>query len=213
MLGLVPATASAHSFAAPYTLPVPFSLYAYGASAALILSFVIVGIFSRLPASLSRTDRQLPTSAPAAWTLHPFFLSAFRCLSVALLLLNIATGLFGTVNSFTNFNMTFFWILFVLGFAYLVAFCGDIYQALSPWRTLCDWIERAVPNAFHPRLRFSSEKVAYYPALALYMIFIWLELFGHTTPRILSGALIAYTVITLLGAAAFGKTVWFVRAD
>ena len=37
---LGPAAASAHFFAQPYTLPVPFSMYAIGAVLALLLSFV-----------------------------------------------------------------------------------------------------------------------------------------------------------------------------
>lgn len=209
MLCIMPSPAFAHSFAAPYTLPVPFSLYAYGASAALILSFVIVGLFSRLPAAYGRPHQQASAAHSMEWTLFPALLSALRCLSVALLILSIATGLFGTKNPFANFNMTFFWIVFVLGFAYLVAFCGDIYQAVSPWRTLCDWIEMAMPKAFRARLLYPSAQLSYYPALVLYMAFIWLELFGHTTPRSLSFALITYTAITLLGATVFGKDTWF----
>ena len=45
-----PVAAGAHSFAPPYTLPVPFSLYAFGAAAALVLSFVMVGVFASAPA-------------------------------------------------------------------------------------------------------------------------------------------------------------------
>jgi hypothetical protein len=140
-------------------------------------------------------------------------LAALRMVGVLLLALCVATGLFGTRNPFANFNMTFFWIVFVLGFSYLVALCGDLYGVLNPWRTLCDWIERALPSAFRARLRYPAAMLGYYPALALYMAFIWLELFGHTTPRGLSIALLAYTAIQFLGASMFGKEAWFRYGD
>ena len=48
---LLPASAGAHSFGHLYNLPVPFWLYGFGAAAALVLSFVIVGVFVAAPAS------------------------------------------------------------------------------------------------------------------------------------------------------------------
>src|SRR5262245_15855319 len=48
---LLPASASAHSFGALYNLPVPFWLYGFGAAAALVLSFLIVGVFVAAPHS------------------------------------------------------------------------------------------------------------------------------------------------------------------
>jgi PAS domain-containing protein len=42
--------------------------------------------------------------------------------SVFLLVLTILTGLFGTESPLNNFSLTFFWIGFVLGFAYLTAY-------------------------------------------------------------------------------------------
>jgi hypothetical protein len=204
----MPFPACAHSFAAPYTLPVPFSLYAYGAAAALVLSFVVVGLFARAPVA-ARVTLLSGVGARREWRVPPAAVTALRGSSVALLLLCIATGLFGTKNPFANFNMTFFWIMFVLGFAYLSVLCGDIYRAINPWLVLCETIERLVPGAFRPRLRYPAAALGYYPALLLYMVFIWLELFGHTTPRSLSLALAAYTGINLLGAALTGKDAWF----
>ena len=54
-------------------------------------------------------------------------------------------GLFGTERPLNNFSLTFFWIGFVLGFAYLTALVGDIYEFVNPWRVMCDVIEQ-----FHP---------------------------------------------------------------
>ena len=41
----LPTQVAAHSFGRLYNLPVPFWMYAYGAAAALLLSFLVVGYF------------------------------------------------------------------------------------------------------------------------------------------------------------------------
>ena len=69
---------------------------------------------------------------------------------------------------------------------------GDFYAAVNPWKAIVEGVEsltgRASPGVVrHPR------RLGYYPALLLYMVFIWLELFGALTPRALSIALLIYT--------------------
>jgi hypothetical protein len=205
--------ALAHSFATPYTLPVPFWMYAYGASAALVLSFVIVGLVARGP---ELTNERGVSGHPSPLDDKPMVLPGLgfaRTASVFLLGLTIATGLLGTQNSFANFNMTFFWVIFVLGFAYLTAVFGGIYDLINPWRTLCEWIETRWPKAFQPVWADYPATLGSYPALLLYMGFIWLELFGHTTPRTLAFAVISYTVINLTGAKLFGLNAWFLHGE
>ena len=196
-------SADAHSLGVIYNLPIPFWMYAFAASAALALSFVMVGFFVTVQGA-ERNFRSIETSIAvprAAW----IFL---RCLSVFLLLLTMLTGLLGTPNPFTNFSLTFFWIGFVVGFAYLTAVVGDVYAFTNPWRVLCDWIEGFLPATFAGRFQYPAW-LAYYPALALYMGFIWLELFGHTTPRTLALTLLGYSVLNLVAAASFGRDAWF----
>jgi hypothetical protein len=202
---LGPALACAHAFTQPYTLPVPFSLYALGAGAALMLSFVIVGVFATAPA-LGQV-----TAPPAASNVQQaeggLLLRCARALSLSLLVLAIATGLFGTKNALDNFNMTFFWIVFVLGVPYAVALVGDFYAAVNPWKVLVACLERA-------GLDFSGRSAqpqhwGYMPALLLYMAFIFMELFGRLQPQGLSLALLAYTVVNVAGAWWLGKAAWF----
>jgi hypothetical protein len=181
-------------------------MYAFGAGAALVLSFVIVGLFATAP-SLGRGAEAASTtgmsSTGAEWAVN-----AGRVVSVTLLALCIATGLFGTQNSFTNFNMTFFWIVFVLGVPYAIALVGDFYAPLNPWKALVLGIERLSLVSFDGRLRY-PEPLGYFPALGLYMAFIWIELFGSLRPFGLSVSLAAYTVINIFGAWLVGKQAWF----
>ena len=195
--------AEAHSFGTIYNLPIPFWMYAFAASATLALSFVMVGFFvTAQNAQRNFRSVEIPDALPGAgW-------SILRGLSVLLLLMTMLTGLFGAQRPFNNFSLTFFWIAFVLGFAYLTALVGDIYEFINPWRVLCDWTERVRPAAFDGRIRYPAW-LAYYPALALYMAFIWLELFGHTTPRSLGLVLLGYTILNFAAAALFGAEAWF----
>ena len=205
LLLALPLAASAHVFGQSYVLPLPFWMYAFTASAALALSFAVVGYFA--------TAKSAPRYALAqphelAQRPHGPLLGAGRALSVALLLLTMLTTLFGSANPFANFGMTFFWIAFVLGLTYVVALIGDVYAAVNPWRGLCDLIEWRYAGAFRARIAYPAW-LGYYPALALYMAFIWLELFAHATPRGLGIALVAYTLIQLGGAWLFGSQAWF----
>ena len=153
--------AEAHSFGVMYTLPIPFWMYAFAVSATLALSFLMIGFFAtgQSPERVSRSIEIQGVVPRAVWTI-------LRGLSVVLLVLTILTGLFGTQNPFKNFSLTFFWIGFVLGFAYLTALIGDLYAFINPWHVLCDMIERLRPMAFKGRVLYPA-CLAYYPALAL----------------------------------------------
>jgi hypothetical protein len=203
---LPPCGADAHVFAQPYTLPVPFSIYAWAATGALLLSFVIVGLFAVAPmiGRLELPRRALASSASGT----PVSVEVGRACSLALLMLCVLAGFIGSQNAFVNFNMTFFWIGFVLAVPYAVALIGDFYAAVNPWKTLALVVQSATGISFEGRVRY-PERVGYTPGLVLYVIFIWLELFGQLLPRGLSGALAIYTIINLLGAYIFGIRAWF----
>lgn len=131
--------------------------------------------------------------------------SFFRLLSVALLLLCLATGFWGTANPYQNFNMTFFWIMFLLLFTYLTAFVGDVFRFISPWRVLSD----ALPSRWREGRFTYPERLAFWPALLLYIGFISLELFGKIGPQGLAWLLLGYTVVNLVGVGLIGQKAWF----
>lgn len=204
-----PSEAAAHSFGRMYKLPVPFWLYAYGAVAALLLSFVIVGYFAGAPAPRQQTASC--DISQAGWVRGLRWLRAvpvLRVLGLLCLLLCLLTGFFGTRDPYRNFNMTFFWVVFVLGFAYLTALIGDLYAAINPWRTLAQMVGRVWRGYLHGRLPYPLW-LSYWPALALYMGFIWIELFAYTRPFSLAAWLSGYTALNLAGVWLFGASAWF----
>jgi hypothetical protein len=205
LLTLLSGAAVACVFGTVYNLPIPFGMYASGASAALVASFVIVGyVLKARPAgpelqAVGRRDEPALLAKVPRW-----IIDNLAWASLLGLLLTIATGLFGTPNRLANFGMTFFWIVFALGFTYATVLLGDLYALINPWRTLCNWYERFEPDAFRGRLRY-PQWLGYYPALTIYMAFIWIELFGQIRPRTLSVILLVYTGLNLTAAWLVGK--------
>lgn len=215
-LVLLPTAAIAHVFAQPYSLPVPFSIYAYAGTGALLLSFVVVGLFSAAPAlgglrvaPAAHVAPVAPVVPAARCVASRSWETAGQVASVGMLVLCIATGWFGSQNAFVNFNMTFFWIFFALGLPYAIALLGDFYAPINPWKALTRWLERACGLSFAARIRYPAAALGYAPALLFYMIFIWLELFGELRPRGLSTVLVGYTLMNLAGAYVFGRLAWF----
>lgn len=207
---LLPGTAEAHFFVQPYTLPVPFELYAYGAALALVLSFVVIGWMARR--STDAHDEAPAATADAAAPRPGLGWWPARAVALGLLLLCIASGYAGTQNPFRNINMTLFWVVFVLALPYAVALAGDFYAPANPWLTVVDALARTTGLRFGGRVQ-RPERVGYAPALLLYGVFIWLELFGKLTPRGLATALLVYTGINIVGAWTFGREAWFVRGE
>lgn len=204
---LTPLNAFAHSFGEVYLLPLPFERYAWGAAAVLGVSFVMAGMFLRLPAAAPGAG-----AAPGTFRLPAWPVGLLRMWALALLVLAIASGWWGTRNPYANFNMTLFWVGFLLGFAYLTVLIGDLFALINPWRTLAGWLARPLPGmrrgvfAYPPWL-------GVWPAAGLWLLLVWVELFGHTGPRALALLLAGYTVLTLLMAALFGIDTWFRRGE
>ncbi|MDM4772206.1 hypothetical protein [Solimonas sp. SE-A11] len=206
-----PALAQAHSFGRIYNLPVPLWLYLYGAAGALLLSFLVVGYFVTVSeAKTPQPQRDLSDSTLARWLRRS--LPLLKTLSLLCLLLCMVTGLFGSRDPYRNFSMTFFWIVFMLGFAYFCALVGDLYALLNPWRLISRGVGRVWKSYERGRFAYPAA-LAYWPALAFYMAFIWLELFTHMRPLFLAKMLLAYSVISLAGVWLVGATAWFRYCD
>lgn len=203
---MMPTLANAHSFGRLYNLPVPFWLYAWGAAAALVASFLVVGYFVS-----SETEAQKPQgshSIELSSRLLSRLLPLLKLLSVGGLLICILTGFIGTRSPYANFNMTFFWIVFVLGFTYLTAVVGNLYAAINPWKLISDAIGRVLPRYTQGWLLY-PDRLGYWPALALYLGFIWLELFGHSGPFSLAAILSGYSLLNFVGVGLIGSRAWF----
>lgn len=204
----LPAAAQAHAFIQPYKLPMPYWMYIYGAVAALVLSFLVLAFAVGKSPKQATTPIYFGDSAVLSIARRLRLKPLLQGITIGLLVLCIASGFVGNQDPTRNINMTQFWVIFTLGFAYVVALFGDLYAALNPWRNLALALGKVLPVVKKGYWVY-PQRLQYWPALLLYMAFIWVELLGNTRPYSLSGYLLAYTCINLLGASAWGVKSWF----
>lgn len=203
-----PSHAFAHAFGQLYNLPVPFWLYLYASTGAIILSFLIIGFF------VNKKQTKLSYPTRPAGVIFQFFIKRKSILlekigATFLFIFTILTGLFGVNDTYTNFSMTFFWVIFLLGFTYLTGILGNFWDTVNPVKFLTESITKLIdePLFLYPKY------LSYYPALVQYFFLIWIELFAHTTPFSLSLLLLQYLFITVCGVVLFGAAKWYTYGD
>lgn len=214
-IALLAQPAYAHGFGERYDLPLPLRFFAIGGAAAVVFSFVIVGLavkgegqdssYPRFNLFRYRWLRRL-LSGP--------FLLPVKAVSVFLLLLVIAAGLFGSARPVENLAPTFIWVIWWVGMGFFVALFGNLWALVNPWKVLYSWAE-SLYQQFQPDEELSlgfeyPEKWGIWPAVALFFAFAWVEnAFAESaSPRNLAWMTIIYSVITLGGMFIFGKYQW-----
>lgn len=207
-----PTLSGAHSFGAVYVLPVPFWMYVYSCVATLLITFSLLGFLVTAPPAPMGRSEQSSKRLRRAVVLSPLVLSLLRAGAAGCLVLSVFAGLFGSANPDRNIGMTLFWVMFLLGFAYVTLFTGDLYALINPWRTAAEALGRLGCDLTTRRVRW-PRWVGYWPAVVFYVAVVGIELFEKPAPRSTAIILLAYSAFTLVGCFAFGATLWFRRAD
>lgn len=212
---LVAEPVRAHGFGQRYDLPVPLWLYLFGAGAAVIVSFVFVGLFAGETRAIGRYPTfNLLRLGWFRWLAErALLLGVVRAVAVGLFLLVLISGLFGQQAVTFNFAPTFVWIIWWVGLSYFSALVGNIWPLLNPWKisfewadALARWLGGAGLEGLHPY----PARWGVWPALLGYVAFIWLEIAfeGAPQPRNIAFLAIGYSLVTWAGMAWFGKEVW-----
>ena len=228
-----------HAFGQRYDLPIPLSYFMAGAAAAVALSFVVIGLFLKSGDGAYGYPRFNLLGMPLLGRIlsSRMALSLARIASALLLLLVIATTLFGSDNALANFSPTFVWIIWWVGMGYISALLGNLWMLINPWKALFEWGEwlagRALRQAqgergVHPEsVRGEPAEGrrqgmwAYpagwdaMPALLGFLAFVWLENVypGSIVPRYLGALTVVYSLYTFGGMLVFGKHVWLRYGD
>lgn len=212
---LFPDAVQAHGFGQRYELPLPLSLYLYGAAAVVALSFLVFGLFARR-APAKEADRQFDlTETPLGRVLlSPALRLALKLAALALFVVTLLAGLIGDQNPYRNIAPTLVWIVWWVGLVYVAAFAGDLWALINPWRTVFDaahWLSKQLGGRGEPsfRLRYPPA-LGVWPACLLLMSFSWIELIypNAAVPAHIAGFAIAYSVLTWAGMIAFGRDQW-----
>jgi len=209
--------AAAHGFGQRYDLPLPLSLYLFGAAGAVVVSFIIVGLFVRGGASRTGFDRRfdLMPYGIGRLILHPAFGLVLKLIAFVIFAVTVMAGFIGNQDPYRNLAPTMVWIVFWVGLAYVSAFIGDIWAVVNPWRTIFAAVERLSKLvANRPRLGY-PEALGVWPACLLLLVFSWIELVypSPAEPRHIAWFATAYTLLTWAGMVLFGEETWLQRGE
>ena len=214
------ATAQAHGFGQRYDLPLPLSLYICGAALTVIVSCVMIAIFVRAaPKDHPFPHVDLLKYRPLRLLASPAAIAGIRLAAVAFYLLLLAAGFLGNPSPFRNIVPIAVWALWWVGLAYFSALIGDLWRIANPLETLFAAAERA-----YGRLRGGRPlsldlaippQVEAWPAVALYLAFLWMEMVweGSDSPLQVAAAIAAYSALTWTGMWLFGREAWIERGE
>ena len=214
------APACAHGFGQRYDLPIPLSFYFVGTAAAIVITFLMVGLLVR-DASRKHDHGHIDLLATrfGRTLAGPTVVPLLKLAVLAAFLITIVAGFLGDQNPYRNIAPTMLWIIGWVGVAYVCAFVGNLWLALNPWRTLFRSAERAA-RAITGRpdlalnLRY-PEILGVWPAFLLLLAFSWTELVypNPAVPRFLAWLATAYCVLTFTGMTLFGCETWLRRGE
>lgn len=217
-LGLVgfATTARAHAFGERYDLPIPLSYFLVGGAATVALSFVVIGLFVRRGEGERGYPRLNLLAVPGLGVVlgSPVTLFVVRLLSVGVFGLTLATCFFGNGRPLEVFAPTFVWVVWWVGMGYVSALFGNVWMLVNPWKIIYEWGERLLGGDSRGLFVY-PERLDVWPAVALLLAFAWLEnvYTSATLPESLGQLIIAYSLVTWLGMAAFGKHTWLSRGE
>lgn len=204
-----------HAIAERYDLPVPLGFYVAGAVLIVAVTFLIAAAFI-YAVPREGADRPL---LPASWSASGAAVRrsaaiALKFIGIAVLLIVIATGLFGNQHPARNLAPTLVWIIWWCAFSILVACVGNLWPALNPWWAIHDFFRRASAKDA-VSIRPYPDRLAEWPAVVLLLIFVWIELISpfSSSPKALAILAIAYSLLTLIGMYVFGARAWLERGE
>jgi hypothetical protein len=209
---LSPASAQAHGIVGRADLPIPVWLFSWAAAIVLVVSFVALSaLWTRPQLQSQHRSRLFRIPAPLRWLAS--------VLGLALFALVLYSGFDGTEVWSANFSVTFVYVVFWVGLPIASVLLGDVFAALSPWRSCARAIRWTAARAglrslAQPRLRY-PQRLGQWPAVAVLIGFAWLELVyvEHDRPSLLAGLALGYFLVMVIGMTLFGVEEWAERAD
>lgn len=211
---VLPAGAQAHGIVGKADLPIPVWLFSWTAAIVLVVSFVALSTLWRSPQLQDRPARTLLTlPRPLEWLAS--------ALGVALFALVLYSGFAGAQVPDANFSVTFVYVVFWVGMPVASVLFGDLFAALSPWRSCARVIHEILRRLRRdrpsgPLLRY-SQRLGMWPAVAGIVGFAWLELVyepaARERPSTVAALSLGYFLAMVIGMALFGVEEWSGRAD
>ena len=194
----------AHGVGSRGTLPLPLWQFAWAATAALVLSFLALGVLWRRPVLGPRAEGgsiglDPPTVGALRWSA--------RIVGLVLFGLTLGAALFGVdvAGESRNLAPVTLYVIVWVGVPVVSALLGDVWAALNPYRTI---------GLLFPAETTRAAPRHHWWATATIFGFLVLELVhpDGDSPRVLGWAMVAYSALMVGGLARYGRT-WLDRAD
>ncbi len=214
---VLPGSAQAHGIVGKADLPIPVWLFSWAAAIVLVVSFVALSTMWTSPQLQDQHLRRLfRLPASLEWLASAFGVAVF-----ALVLYSGFAGAQQAPNA--NFSVTFIYVVFWVGMPVASVLFGDVFRALSPWRTCARALACAASRS--RAADASARAAACLPAPARpcgrrsagIVGFAWLELVyvlpDRDRPATLAALSLAYFLTMLVGMALFGIEQWSGQAD
>src|SRR5262245_60410287 len=216
-----PGAAFAHGFGQRYELPLPLSLYLYGAAGVVALSFLMFGLFVRQAPAKKRIGARhdLAASPLGRALLHPGIQLGLKLGTLALFVVTVVGGVIGDQNPYRNLAPTLVWIVWWVGLVYAAAFAGNLWALINPWRTAFDgaqWLYRRLGGRGQLTFGLTYPPVlGAWPACALLLAVSWIELVypNAGSPVHIAALAIGYSSLTWAGMLLFGRDAWLENAE
>ena len=207
-----PTAALAHGFGERYDLPIPLYLYVIGGGLTVTISiFFISFMLKKVDSSFEYTKFNFSTNISEKLS---FLLVSFvRVISIFVFVICIISGFVGDQQPSNNIFPTFFWIIWWVGIAYISALIFNIHNIVNPWNNIYLIYENSVKLFTNSKIIpwFDYPKSwGWWPAALFMWLLAWIELVYPyaALPSALSRLLIIYSVITIIGMLAFGRSTW-----
>jgi hypothetical protein len=207
---LAPPAALAHGIAVREDLPIPQWLFAWGAAAVLVVSFVALGLLWPRPRLEDAGERPLFRV--------PLVLDVLAgAVGVAVFALTVYAGFAGVQTAAANLAPTMIFVIVWVGVPFASLLLGDVWAAFSPWRAVARataWLARTA-KVQTPAPPAYPERLGHWPAVAGILAFAWVELVftNRDDPSTLAALALAYAAVQLVGMSLYGIRAWTEHAD
>ncbi len=175
---------------------------AHWASISVILTMLILSAwFLTSPFAQAKAAKQ-KRFIIGSFANHPWFLFSLKLIFVALFLLIIIAGLFGTPIPARNIATVLTWNIWWAGVIISILFLGSAWCTVCPWDTLAQWLVKRKlwkKPQYSNSLELSVPKWLrnIWPALFLFVFLTWLELGFGTTKAPYATAIISLLMVIL----------------
>jgi len=200
-----PVVAHAGSLGAAGEVDTPLWLFLLTGGGIVVASFLFTTLI---------TDRELIRRLHAAelrLPARPLALAGEFVGGVAVVVLVgvVVVGLVGPLSPRSNAAILVVWVGWWAGYTMSTYAVGNTWPAVNPWRRIAAALEGTLPDREYP----SGWGV--WPSVVFLLALIFLEVVSPlaTAPRLLAVVVLAYTLVTVAGAATVGTEEWFGRVD